>query len=38
MRGKDVGGGLREDVFVRIIAYKELGLDFFKGSLIFLGS
>ena len=36
MQGKDVKGGLKEDVFVQIVAYKELSLDFFKASLIVL--
>jgi len=38
MQGKDVKGGLKEDVFVQIVAYKELSLDFLKGSLIILSS
>ena len=38
MQGKDVKGGLKEDVFVQIVAYKELSLDFLKGSLIVLSS
>ena len=38
MRGKDVGGGLKEDVFIQIRVYKELGLNFFKGSFIVLSS
>ena len=36
MQGKDVGGGLKEDVFIQIIVYKELSLNFLKGSLIVL--
>jgi len=38
MQGKDIRGGLKEDVFVQIVAYKELSLDFLKGSLIVLSS
>jgi hypothetical protein len=38
MQGKDIGGGLKEDVFIQIVAYKELGLNFLKGSLIVLSS
>jgi len=38
MRGKGVKGGLKEDVFIQIIVYKELSLNFLKGSFIVLGS